>query len=124
MAKVLTGKVTSKSGDKSLVITVARRVVHPLYKKNYSVSARFAAHDEKSEGQVGDTVSIIESRPISKTKRFKLLKVLERPAIREEDKIDALASPVENLPAKQVKPNISKKPEQKALATEDEKDKA
>lgn len=64
------GLVTSKSGDKSIVITVNTYKQHPKYKKNYLVSKKFHAHDEKNEFKVGDEVTIYETRPLSKLKRW------------------------------------------------------
>jgi len=67
------GIVTSKSGDKSLVVTVHRYKMHPKYNKRYRVSKKFHVHDENNVAQVGDEVLIAESRPLSKTKRWKLV---------------------------------------------------
>ncbi|MBI5906793.1 30S ribosomal protein S17 [Candidatus Saccharibacteria bacterium] len=81
MGRILTGVVTSDKGDKTIVITVATRKTHPLYKKQYTVSTKFMAHDPKNEAQVGDKVSIRETRPISARKRFQLETILERGGI-------------------------------------------
>jgi small subunit ribosomal protein S17 len=78
MPKQLTGTVTSDKGDKTIVITVRARQTHPLYKKQYTVNTRFMAHDEKNEAQVGDLVTIVETRPLSARKRFKLAKIVEK----------------------------------------------
>jgi small subunit ribosomal protein S17 len=76
MARTLTGKVTSDRADKTIVITVAERKTHPLYKKQYTVNTKFMAHDEKNEAKVGDRVVIAECRPLSARKRFTLQTVV------------------------------------------------
>lgn len=78
MAKVLTGIVTSDSRDKSITVTVTSRETHPIYKKQYTVNRKYQAHDEKNEAKLGDKVQITETRPISKTKSFKLSNIEER----------------------------------------------
>jgi small subunit ribosomal protein S17 len=78
MPKKLIGTVISDIQDKTIVVKTARRVTHPVYKKQYTVSKNYQAHDEKNEAQLGDKVSIVEVRPISKTKSFKLEAVIER----------------------------------------------
>lgn len=84
MAKTIIGTVSSDKTDKTIVVTVQTRKTHPLYRKQYTVSKKFMAHDEKNEAHVGDRVSIVETRPLSARKRFALEKVLERPALRED----------------------------------------
>lgn len=78
MARKITGTVTSNRADKTIHITVTSRPTHPLYGKQYTRSRKFAAHDEKNEAKVGDIVEIEETRPISRTKSFKLLGILQR----------------------------------------------
>lgn len=78
MAKTLTGIVTSDKADKTIVITVTSRETHPLYGKQYTVSRKYAAHDEKNEATLGDRVTIKETRPLSKSKSFTLVSVDER----------------------------------------------
>ena len=78
MAKTLTGIVTSDVADKTITVTVTSRETHPIYKKQYTVSRKYAAHDEKNEAKKGDLVVISETRPVSKRKAFKLEKVLEK----------------------------------------------
>ncbi len=72
MAKTLTGIVTSDVRDKTITVTVTSRETHPIYGKQYSVSRKYTAHDENNESKLGDKVRIVEVRPISKTKSFKL----------------------------------------------------
>lgn len=78
MAKQLTGIVTSDKADKTITITVSTRETHPIYGKQYTVSRKYAAHDEKNEAHVGDKVTIVETRPISKRKTFTLVRVDEK----------------------------------------------
>ena len=77
MARTLTGEVASAKGDKTIVVAIQTRKTHPIYKKQYSVTKRFMAHDEKNEAQLGDKVQIEECRPLSARKRFTLVKVVE-----------------------------------------------
>lgn len=86
MAKKFTGIVASDKPNKTIIVSILERKTHPLYRKQYSVTNRFAAHDEKNEARVGDTVEIIETRPLSATKHFKLAQILERAALNEDDK--------------------------------------
>jgi len=68
--RVLQGTVVSDKGDKTVTVLVERRVMHPIYKKYIRKSKKYAAHDEQNNCKVGDSVSIIECRPISKRKRW------------------------------------------------------
>ena len=72
MAKSLTGIVSSDKADKTITITVSTRETHPIYGKQYTVTRKYIAHDEKNEAHAGDKVTIVETRPISKTKFFTL----------------------------------------------------
>ena len=78
MAKTLTGVVSSDAADKTITVTVTSRETHPLYKKQYTVNRKYAAHDEKNEAKKGDVVLIKETRPISKRKSFTLESVVEK----------------------------------------------
>jgi small subunit ribosomal protein S17 len=78
MAKTLTGIVTSDKADKTITITVTSRETHPIYRKQYTVTRKYIAHDEKNEAHEGDKVTISEVRPISKRKTFALVSVDER----------------------------------------------
>ena len=79
MAKrTLTGVVSSAKRDKTITVTVTSRQTHPLYGKQYTVTRKYTAHDEDNQAGEGDTVTIIETRPISKTKNFKLEGVVEK----------------------------------------------
>ncbi|MFO8043400.1 MAG: 30S ribosomal protein S17 [Alkalispirochaeta sp.] len=76
--KVFQGRVVSDKMEKTIVIQVDGRMVHPLYKKYVSFSKKLKAHDENNEANVGDTVRVVESRPISKDKRWRLFEIVER----------------------------------------------
>jgi small subunit ribosomal protein S17 len=91
MAKTIIGVVTSNKADKTIVITTQTRKTHPLYRKQYTVSTKFMAHDEKNEAEVGDKVVIIECRPISRRKRFTLSEIIEKPTLRA-DSLSAVSS--------------------------------
>lgn len=78
MAKTLNGVVSSNASDKTITVSVTSRETHPIYGKQYTVTRKYAAHDEKNEANVGDKVTISETRPISKRKSFTLVKVVER----------------------------------------------
>jgi small subunit ribosomal protein S17 len=78
MAKTLTGIVTSDVANKTITVTVTSRETHPIYGKQYTVSRKYAAHDENNEAKKGDMVVISETRPVSKRKSFKLDKILEK----------------------------------------------
>ena len=76
--KVKTGKVVSDKMDKTVVIAIERLVQHPLYKKSIKKTVKFKAHDENNDSHTGDIVSIMETRPLSKDKRWRVVEVLER----------------------------------------------
>lgn len=84
MAKQIVGVVSSSKGDKTIVVTVHTRKTHPLYRKQYTVTSKFMAHDEKNEAQPGDKVSIVETRPLSARKRHILDRIIEKPKLRED----------------------------------------
>ena len=86
MAKSITGVVSSDKADKTIVVTVRERKTHPLYRKQYTVSKKFIAHDENNEAHVGDKVVIVETRPISKRKSHKLSQVVERAGVTHVEK--------------------------------------
>jgi small subunit ribosomal protein S17 len=78
MAKTLTGVVTSDVADKTITVTVTSRETHPIYGKQYTVSRKYAAHDENNSAKIGDKVVIKETRPISKRKTFTLETIVEK----------------------------------------------
>ena len=76
--KVRTGVVVSDTMDKTVLVRIDRKVTHPLYRKTVRRSSKFAAHDEQNEAHVGDTVRVMETRPISKSKRWRVVEIVER----------------------------------------------
>lgn len=91
MAKTLYGKVTSASADKTITVTVTSRETHPIYGKQYTVTRKYAAHDESNDAGVGDMVFITETRPVSRTKAFRLDRIEERSkgSIKLKDEVNA-----------------------------------
>ncbi len=99
MARALIGTVTSNKADKTIVIAVHSRKTHPIYKKQYSVTTKFMAHDERNEAKMGDKVQIVESRPLSRRKRFVLDKIIEKARILHvEQEADPVAEPKPKAP--------------------------
>ena len=78
LRKERVGVVTSDKMNKSVVVLVERRVMHPKYGKFVKMSSKFMAHDEKEEAHIGDTVRIMETRPLSKQKRWRVVEIVER----------------------------------------------
>ena len=78
MAHTLVGVVTSDKRDKTITVSIVSRETHPLYRKQYTKTRKYTAHDEKNEAKVGDRVEIAATRPLSKTKAYTLVKILER----------------------------------------------
>lgn len=77
----LIGKVVSDKGDKTITVLVETYKNDPLYKKRFKYSKKYTAHDEKNEAKIGDRVRIAETRPLSKTKRFRLVEIIEKAVI-------------------------------------------
>ncbi len=78
LRKVRTGKVVSNKMDKTIVVAVENHVKHPLYGKIVKKTYKLKAHDEKNECNIGDTVKVVETRPLSKDKRWRLVEIVER----------------------------------------------
>ena len=78
MARTLTGVVSSDKRDKTITVEITSRETHPIYKKQFTKTRKYTAHDANNEAHEGDTVMIAETRPISKTKTWSLVKVLEK----------------------------------------------
>jgi small subunit ribosomal protein S17 len=76
--KVRTGVVVSDAMDKTILVRIDRQVRHPLYDKTVRRSSKLAAHDETNDAHVGDTVRVVETRPLSKSKRWRLVEIVER----------------------------------------------
>ena len=75
--RIMQGVVVSDKMDKTVVVKISQRIAHPLYKKIVTKFNKFHTHDEKNEAQVGDLVEIMETRPISKTKRWRLVRFVK-----------------------------------------------
>ena len=73
-----TGKVVSDKMDKTVVVAIERFVQHPLYQKGVKHTVKFKAHDENNECNIGDTVKVMETRPLSKDKRWRLVEIVEK----------------------------------------------
>jgi small subunit ribosomal protein S17 len=78
LRKVRQGKVVSNKMQKSIIVAIERRVAHPIYKKYFTRTTRLVAHDEQQQAGIGDIVKIMETRPLSKTKRWRLVEIVEK----------------------------------------------
>ena len=76
--RILQGVVVSDKQDKTVVVSVERQVMHPVYKKILKKSKKFAAHDENNQCRIGDRVEVMETRPLSKDKRWRVTNILEK----------------------------------------------
>lgn len=114
MAKTLTGIVSSDVADKTIVVTVSGRKTHPIYKKQYTTSTKFMAHDETNEAKLGDEVIISETRPLSARKRFILTKITKKALVSHQEEAFELpetkTKPVVKKASKTVTPEEADKP--------------
>ena len=78
MRKTRVGKVLSNKMDKTIIVGEVKKIMHPVYKKYYKKTTKFAAHDPKNTCDIGDTVKIMETRPLSRTKRWRLVEIVEK----------------------------------------------
>lgn len=78
LRKTRIGTVSSNKMDKTIVVSITRKVKHPIYGKFVNKTTKFYAHDEKNECGIGDTVKIMETRPLSKLKRWRLVEIIEK----------------------------------------------
>jgi len=76
--KTRVGLVTSNKMEKSITVSIEKRVKHPIYKKYFKKTTKFMAHDEKNECTIGDMVKIMETKPLSKNKRWRLVEIVEK----------------------------------------------
>ena len=90
MAKTLTGIVTSDVANKTITVAVTSRETHPIYGKQYTVNRKYIVHDENNDAKIGDKVTISETRPISKSKAFKLDAIVEKSHGKVEIKEDVV----------------------------------
>ena len=95
MAKTITGIVSSKKTDKTIVVTEHVRLTHPLYRKQYTVTKKFMAHDENNEANEGDKVLIGETKPLSARKHHTLLKVVEKAGVKHVEEETPVAAKAE-----------------------------
>ncbi len=114
MAKVLVGVVAADKADKTITVSVRTRRTHPIYRKQYTVSNKILAHDEKNEAKLGDKVSLKETRPISKRKSFTLEKIIDRPAIREDQSVSEVTKADDEVVEKPKVEKVVKAAESKA----------
>jgi len=111
--RVLEGSVVSDKTDKTVTVLVERRYMHPMYKKYIKSTGKYAAHDESNKYKVGDRVSIVECRPISKTKKWTVV---------TGDEVARVKETKSSVPAKEPVKKAEKKAEpKKAVAKKDEK---
>ena len=82
LRKVMSGIVTSNKMDKTIVVAIETSIKHPMYKKIVKRTYKLKAHDEKNECQIGDKVKVMETRPLSKDKRWRLVEVVEKADIK------------------------------------------
>ena len=92
LRKTRTGKVTSNKMDKTIVVAIEDHVKHPLYKKIVKKTYKLKAHDENNECNIGDTVKVMETRPLSKDKRWRLVEIVEKAKYKGEDNLIQQAS--------------------------------
>ncbi len=78
LRKSRTGIVVSNKMDKSILVAIERKVAHPIYKKYFKKTTKLMAHDENNECNIGDTVKIMETRPLSKLKNWRLVEIIEK----------------------------------------------
>ncbi len=78
LRKVRIGTVVSNKMDKSIIVAIERRVAHPIYKKYFKKTTKLMAHDENKECKLGDVVKIMETRPLSKSKKWRLVEIVEK----------------------------------------------
>lgn len=78
MRKTRVGKVLSNKMDKTIIVSEEKRIIHPIYKKYFKKTTKFSAHDPNNQCDIGDKVKIMETRPLSKTKRWRLVEIIEK----------------------------------------------
>ena len=103
MARKLTGVVTSDVQDKTITVAIARSVTHPIYGKRYTITKKYAVHDEDNKAHKGDVVEISETRPISKNKSWALTKIIETGHAEVEIKGEELVADAETAKRRELK---------------------
>ena len=121
MAHTLIGTVTSDKRDKTITVSIANRETHPLYRKQYTKTRKYTAHDEKNEARKGDRVEIAACRPMSKTKAYTLVKVIEkaRGTVELKEDVNTVELP-EKVGADKIAKAAEEAKAEKAEATEGE----
>lgn len=99
MARTLTGVVSSDKRDKTITVTVTSRETHPIYKKQFTITRKYSAHDDKNAAKIGDKVLISEHRPFSKTKTWALAEIIEKSKGQVELKEDVVDAKPEQEPS-------------------------
>ena len=122
MARIIIGTVSSDKANKTITVAVRTTKTHPIYKKQYTVTKRLLAHDEANEARVTDKVAIVVTRPISSRKHFKLSKIIEKAAIREEETVEAVTKAEEEVAKKPITTPTAKKDEKPTAAEEAKKE--
>jgi len=97
MAKTFVGEVISKGSDKTIVVAITTKHTHPIYKKQYNSTKKIMVHDEENTANKGDTVSISETTPISKRKKFVLNEILTRSKLSAKDSVEVITNDNETL---------------------------
>lgn len=100
MARTIVGTVASDKADKTIVLSVTQRKTHPIYKKQYTRTAKYIAHDENNEAKIGDLVEVTETRPISKRKTLTLTKVIRKADIAATQTVEAVTAEDEGSESK------------------------
>ncbi len=90
MARTIIGTVVSDKANKTIVLVTNERKTHPIYKKQYSRTVKYIAHDEKNEAKIGDKVEVKEVRPISARKRLSLVRIIEKAVISADQTVEAI----------------------------------
>ena len=100
MAQSLQGIVSSDKRDKTITVSITSRETHPLYRKQYSHTRKYTAHDENNEAHLVDRVEIVACRPISKTKTYNLVKILEKShgTVELKDEVNTVQAPEKDVP--------------------------
>jgi small subunit ribosomal protein S17 len=119
MGRSIIGSVVSDKADKTIVLAVTERKTHPLYKKQYSRTTKYIAHDEKNEAKVGDKVEVVETKPISRRKHLTLAKIIQKADIAADLSVDAITAKDAGSEA-----SIAEKKEAEAAAKKAEKEAA
>ena len=111
--KTIIGNVTSRSGDKSVKVTIPYKTPHPLYHKVINRKTVVHVHDEKNEAKIGDRVEIMETRPLSRLKRWRILSIVER-AVRASGEAISETDVAAQVPTKTAKPSAEQPASQPA----------